>query len=282
MSASAAALPPQAAGFVIARQSHESRLHKALLGETHTVLGDRLILDPSSTFEEVEPPGIDVPLTGDGPREFESHTVYHLARDIMMLRNVNELGKIDVVHRFVMRDPMALNDGLTEWALNRERKCMMARRDILAGTERPEQHGDLGKTTASNRGGYQSLSNIFEAWSEAKTGIRWSLAADPLAQQQSSNALQHERIDDPKEVAGRPHLCNLHRVASEALDQACACARLLSFTFNACNCPPHATSASPCPWSDESRRGRSRRESLRLVWPTCLSRQGCVRHVSRQ
>jgi hypothetical protein len=220
--------PPSAAHASqhLSRSSHPamkseaagSRLHKALQGETDSKIGDRLVLSPSSTFEEIQPPGINVPLTENGLREFEGHMVYHLPRDVVMLRDANELGKVfDVIHRFVVREPTALNDGLTEWALHRERKCMIAR---VQTAVRPEQLSDLGKTTASNRGGFQSLSNIFDTWSEAQTGTRWPLAADPLARQQ--RPLPAERIDEPEELAGRPHLCNLHRIASEALDQACA------------------------------------------------------------
>ena len=85
---------------------------------------------------------------------------------------------------------------------------MVARRNVLARTVRPEQLSDLGKTIASNRGGYQSLSNIFDAWSEAQTGTRWPLAADSSAQQQSHHARRDKSlgpgIDDPKEAAGQP------------------------------------------------------------------------------
>ena len=218
--------PLRAAKPHAADEVQGTRLHKALLGETlNSVAGDMLVLDPSSTFEEIFPGGVAVPLTGDGPREFDSHTIYHLPRDIKMLRNISQQrGKIDVLHRFVVRDFTALNDGLTEWALNRERKCTIAKRDTLAGTARPEQLSDLGKTVASNRGGYQSLSNIFQEWS-APPLPPLPLAADPLAPGRSG--ARTETTDDPKELAGRPHLCNLHRIASEALDQAsCMCMRM--------------------------------------------------------
>ena len=101
---------------------------------------------------------------------------------------------------------------------------MIAKRDIVAGTLRPEQLGDLGKSQASNRGGYQSLSNIFDTWSKGQTGTLppLQLAASPRSQAELTlpTASPTECIEDPQEVAGQPHLRNLHRIASEALDQA--------------------------------------------------------------
>ena len=211
-----------------------ARLHEALLGSEHNVTGNFLVLPPTSVFEEATPPLIEMPLTGRGAHDFVHHTVFHLSRDVKRGTGLDEQ-KVDAIHCFVLRDSK-LNSGIAEWALNRERKCAAAKHAMLARTIVPEQLDDLGKLNNSNRGGYQSQPNIFDIWPTSEQsassgrdgheqGMVHGISAPPEVHAAPGRDgrlglyAPAERAGDGAELAGRPYLRELHRIASEALDQ---------------------------------------------------------------
>ena len=145
---------------------------------------------------------MDVPLTGHGKQEFARHTVYYLPRETAPDQE-------DVVHCFSLRDAGVMNDGIYNWALRKEAKFEAARAGILLRTGVPSQFKDLGKVV-SNRGGYQSHPDLFERQqsnpAQAATR-RFAVPGLPTVP------------TDVQDAVGLVHCHELHRIASEALEQ---------------------------------------------------------------
>ena len=191
-----ATLPPATAGI------QDVGLRKALLGSALPRREDGLLLPQTSTFEPIVPQPMDVPLTGHGKQEFARHTVYYLPRETAPDQE-------DVVHCFSLRDAGVMNDGIYNWALRKEAKFEAARAGILLRTGVPSQFKDLGKVV-SNRGGYQSHPDLFERQqsnpAQAATR-RFAVPGLPTVP------------TDVQDAVGLVHCHELHRIASEALEQ---------------------------------------------------------------
>ena len=191
-----ATLPPATAGI------QDVGLRKALLGSALPRREDGLLLPPTSTFEPIVPRPIDVPLTGHGKQEFARHTAYHLPREAAPDQE-------DVVHCFALRDAGVINDGIYNWALRKEAKFEAARAGILLRTGVPSQFKDLGKVV-SNRGGYQSHPDLFER--------QQSNPAQAATRRFAVPGLPPVPTD-VQDALGLAHCHELHRIASEALEQ---------------------------------------------------------------
>jgi len=158
-----------------------------------------LAVPTSSTFEALPTSsGVEVPLASAAAKQaFTKHTAFRLPRQAV---SVHDKLTFDVVHCFVLRAPLAMNDGLREWALHRELKAITARRDTLAQTNVESQARDLG-VMAFNRGGYQSQMDIVAS--------RYDASLDMCS----------------KEMLGRRHVHEFHKIASEAVTACCEAPR---------------------------------------------------------
>ena len=188
------------------------RLRKALMSTVDVIHLDGLALPTSSTFEALDPVPIQLALTGPATTSFASHTAFNVPRE----GHAPGQQVYDQVHCFIVKEPSALNAGLTAWALQREAKATAARHDILHRQGNARQAIDLG-VVRSNRGGYQSQPDLFE-----KPKAPRNLAAV-----------------DAQEESGARHLRELHAIASDAVS-ACGRAPL---------CTPHAA----CAWLNVNR-----------------------------
>jgi len=189
--------------------TQDVRLRKALMG--HASFKDGLAISTTSTFEALPSgAGVSVPLSGRGEVEFSAHHTFRLPRE------GGQPHECDVVHRFSVRTPHDLNAGIREWALHREHKANAARHDILARTGLLSQIKDLGKIV-SNRGGYQSHPDLFSTCDPTHASKqRGGTGGKGAKGAKGATGLLTEAAD---ELTGLRHCRELHRVASEALDQ---------------------------------------------------------------
>ena len=165
--------------------SQDLRLREALIALCHP---KGLALPAVSTFEELIPEAVDVPLIGRAAQYFAEHNSFSVPRD-------DNSHSIDTIHCFVIHEATRLNQGLREWAMLKEGKATAARHDILHRSAMPSQIHDLGNVV-SNRGGYQSQADLFQSQKASRVPVDF----------------------DSGEVSGNPNVRELHFIASEAVN----------------------------------------------------------------